>query len=261
MSSAWPRPGERHPRYAFTGFSSQRPRTTYLPACARSRWTPKCAVAIVFERTQVSFAVLRDAAHVVHNVSIRGWSPVGDCRYARTHVRSGGSARYPACRVRQRAGPRPGAGRDAAELWAAFDRVERLAAAGKTLLARRLADTHQPDETGTKTAAEALARRGGTSLGAARDALETSTRLRDLPQVEAAVRRGELSRATAAKNPTTRMPLTRSLSWPTAPVVCQSRLRKELSPVTLRVRDPSPTRPLSTACLPHRRSPEVSSEL
>src|SRR5918994_1211779 len=90
------------------------------------------------------------------------------------------------------------AGRDAAELWAAFDRVERLAAAGKTLLARRLADTHQPDETGTKTAAEALARRGGTSLGAARDALETSTRLRDLPQVEAAVRRGDLSGAQAA---------------------------------------------------------------
>jgi hypothetical protein len=83
-------------------------------------------------------------------------------------------------------------------LWAAFDRVERLAAAGKTLLARRLADTHQPDETGTKTAAEALARRGGTSLGAARDALETSTRLRDLPQVEAAVRRGDLSGAQAA---------------------------------------------------------------
>src|SRR5918994_3763329 len=84
------------------------------------------------------------------------------------------------------------AGRDAAELWAAFDRVERLAAAGKTLLARRLADTHQPDETGTKTAAEALARRGGTSVGAARDALETSTGLHDVPQVEAAMRRGDL---------------------------------------------------------------------
>src|ERR687897_80624 len=87
------------------------------------------------------------------------------------------------------------AGRDAAELWAAFDRVERLAAAGKTLLARRLADTHQPDETGTKTAAEALARRGGTSLGAARDALETSTGLHDVPQVEAAMRRGGMCAA------------------------------------------------------------------
>jgi hypothetical protein len=89
-------------------------------------------------------------------------------------------------------------GAHARELWAAFDRVERLGAAGKTLLARRLGDVHQADRAGVKTAAEALARLGGTTTGVARDALETSKRLADLPGVQAAVRRGELSTTQAA---------------------------------------------------------------
>jgi hypothetical protein len=84
------------------------------------------------------------------------------------------------------------------ELWAAFDRVERLGAAGKTLLARRLVDVHQADRAGVKTAAEVLARIGGTTTGVARDALETSKRLADLPGVQAAVRRGDLSTTQAA---------------------------------------------------------------
>jgi hypothetical protein len=86
----------------------------------------------------------------------------------------------------------------AGEMWAALDRIERLAAGGKTLLARRLADAHAPDRVGVKTAAEDLARRGGTTVGAARDALDTSSRLSDLPRVDAAVRRGDLSPAQAA---------------------------------------------------------------
>jgi Domain of unknown function (DUF222) len=86
----------------------------------------------------------------------------------------------------------------ATELWARLDRVERLAAAGKTLLARRLAQTHRPEKAGAKTAAEELARRSGTSTGAARDALDTSARLPEQPAVEQAVRRGELSLAQAA---------------------------------------------------------------
>ena len=32
--------------------------------------------------------------------------------------------------------------------WAEFDRIERLAAAGKTLLARRVAATHRADRSG-----------------------------------------------------------------------------------------------------------------
>ncbi|HET6729590.1 MAG TPA: DUF222 domain-containing protein, partial [Jiangellaceae bacterium] len=86
----------------------------------------------------------------------------------------------------------------AGELWAALDRVERLAAAGKMLLARRLGETHVPHQAGVKTAAEALARRSGTTVGSARNALDTSARLPQLPRVEAAVRRGDLSTAQAA---------------------------------------------------------------
>jgi len=89
-------------------------------------------------------------------------------------------------------------GSHAGDLWDALNRVERLAAAGKTLLARRVADTHRPDRAGARSAAEALARRAGTTVGAAQDAVDTSARLADLPQVAAAVRRGDLSPAQAA---------------------------------------------------------------
>jgi hypothetical protein len=73
-----------------------------------------------------------------------------------------------------------------------------LCAAGKTLLARRVAQTHRPDTAGAKTAAEHLARRAGTSTGVATDALDTSARLPRQPAVEQALRRGELSAAQAA---------------------------------------------------------------
>jgi hypothetical protein len=86
----------------------------------------------------------------------------------------------------------------ARELWAVLDRSERLCAAGKTLLARRLAQTHRPEQAGAKTAVEELARRSGTSTGAARDALDTSARLPEQPGVAGALRRGEVSLAQAA---------------------------------------------------------------
>jgi hypothetical protein len=89
-------------------------------------------------------------------------------------------------------------GSAASDLWGLLDASERLCAAGKTLLARRLAQTHRPETAGVKTAAEELARRSGTSTGAARDALDTSARLPEQPAVEQAVRRGELSLAQAA---------------------------------------------------------------
>ena len=89
-------------------------------------------------------------------------------------------------------------GETAQSWWYALDRVERLAAGGKTLLARRLAATHSPSRSRQKSAADAMARDAGTSLGAAKDALNTSERLPELNKVEAAVRRGELSPAQAA---------------------------------------------------------------
>jgi len=50
---------------------------------------------------------------------------------------------------------------------------------------------------GDRSAEEHLARKAGTSRGAARSEWATSKRLRRLPNTEAALRRGELSRAQA----------------------------------------------------------------
>ncbi len=88
-------------------------------------------------------------------------------------------------------------GSAARELWSAFDRAERLCAAGKMLLARRVAATHQRSG-GSRSAAEELARRGGTSAGQAAESVETSQRLPDQQPVEAALRRGQLSLPQAA---------------------------------------------------------------
>jgi Domain of unknown function (DUF222) len=89
-------------------------------------------------------------------------------------------------------------GLTARELWGEFDRIERLGSAGKTLLARRVAATHDRDRAGSRTAAELLARRAGTSTTAAKEALDTSNRLSELPGVAGALRSGELSPAQAA---------------------------------------------------------------
>jgi len=89
-------------------------------------------------------------------------------------------------------------GPTAGELWAEFDRIERLGSAGKTLLARRIAATHDRDRAGSRTAAESLARQAGTSTAAAKEALDTSNRLTELPGVAGALRNGELSPAQAA---------------------------------------------------------------
>ena len=88
-------------------------------------------------------------------------------------------------------------GLTARELWGEFDRIERLGSAGKTLLARRIAATHDRDSAGSRTAAESLARRAGTSTTAAKEALDTSNRLTELPNVASALRNGELSPAQA----------------------------------------------------------------
>ena len=87
---------------------------------------------------------------------------------------------------------------DAPAMWQAFDGIERLAAAAKTLLAGRVEESRTWARAGDRSAAEYLARQSGTSVGAARGGLETSRRLRALPATEAAVRRGELSPAQAA---------------------------------------------------------------
>jgi Domain of unknown function (DUF222) len=91
----------------------------------------------------------------------------------------------------------------ARDLWRVLDGAERLCAAGKTLLASRIAATHQASN-GTRSAAEELARSAGGSTGQAKDSIETSKRLPKQPAVEAALRRGELStqQATAISSAT-----------------------------------------------------------
>lgn len=80
-------------------------------------------------------------------------------------------------------------------MWQAFDGVERLATAAKTLLAERVDESRVWTRAGDRSAAEYLARTSGSSVGVARSGLETAKRLRRLPATEAAVRRGALSRA------------------------------------------------------------------
>lgn len=86
---------------------------------------------------------------------------------------------------------------EAAAMWQAFDGIERLAASAKTLLAARVAESDVWQRAGDRSAPEYLARRSGSSLGAARSSLETSKRIRTLPHTRSAMRRGELSRAQA----------------------------------------------------------------
>jgi len=86
---------------------------------------------------------------------------------------------------------------DAPGMWQAYDAIERLAAGAKTLLAARVEESGVADRAGDRGTAEYLARKSGSSLGAARASLEASKNVADLPQTTAALRRGELSRPQA----------------------------------------------------------------
>jgi Domain of unknown function (DUF222) len=86
---------------------------------------------------------------------------------------------------------------EAPEIWDTYDEIERCTVAAKTLLAARVEESRTWARAGDRSAAEYMARKAGSSVGAARNCLETSKRLRRLPATEAAVRRGELSRAQA----------------------------------------------------------------
>jgi hypothetical protein len=86
---------------------------------------------------------------------------------------------------------------EAPAVWQAFDAIERLAASAKTLLAARVDESRVWQRAGDRSAPEYLARKSGSSLGAARSSLETSKRVRMLPHTRSAMRRGELSRTQA----------------------------------------------------------------
>ena len=86
---------------------------------------------------------------------------------------------------------------EAADMWAAFDAIERQAAAAKTLLAARVDESRAWARAGDRSVEEHLARKAGSSQGAARRSLACSKRLQAMPATEAALRRGELSQAQA----------------------------------------------------------------
>lgn len=98
------------------------------------------------------------------------------------------------------------AGFDAALVTAADAQriVEDATAAGNMLATvvamagRRVSETELWRSQGDRSAAHHLARVAGTSVGKAREALDTAGRFGDLPAVEAAARRGELSPAQVA---------------------------------------------------------------
>ena len=71
--------------------------------------------------------------------------------------------------------------------------IEKMAATVKALAAARVARTDLWRRGGDRSAAHELARRTGTSVGQAAQALETGKRLDALPDTAAAARRGELS--------------------------------------------------------------------
>jgi hypothetical protein len=82
---------------------------------------------------------------------------------------------------------------EAERLVGEFATIEHVAAAGKALCARRVADSGRWRQAGERSEAEWLARKTGDSVGAARAALETAAKVRELPATDAAFRGGELS--------------------------------------------------------------------
>ena len=76
--------------------------------------------------------------------------------------------------------------------------IERMASTIKGLAGARWAETGGWKDAGDRSAAHHLARRNGTSVAQAAEALETARRLTRLPALAAAARRGELSAQQAA---------------------------------------------------------------
>ncbi|MDA8294554.1 MAG: DUF222 domain-containing protein, partial [Actinomycetota bacterium] len=89
-------------------------------------------------------------------------------------------------------------GSDAACLLGWFAEVEKLAAGGRILLARRVEVSNVWRRTGHRSAAAHIAEATGTGLGPAIDTLETARRLPALPATDQALRQGRLSQAQAA---------------------------------------------------------------
>jgi hypothetical protein len=95
--------------------------------------------------------------------------------------------------------PRALEGRYAAELFNDAARAERLCAAIKSRLARRVEETKVWREGGHRSAAHWVADATGATVGAAARTLETARALEQLPEIDAAFRSGQLSDVQAAE--------------------------------------------------------------
>jgi hypothetical protein len=84
-------------------------------------------------------------------------------------------------------------GTDAARILEAFAEIERLAAGGKLLSARRVESSNVWRRKGHRSAAAHVAEATGSGLGPAITALEAARQLGSLPTTEDAVRKGRLS--------------------------------------------------------------------
>jgi hypothetical protein len=105
-------------------------------------------------------------------------------------------------------------GPDALRLLEVFTEIERLGAAGRTLVAKRVEESNVWRASGERSAAHFIAHKTGTSVGRTQAALETAERLRELPATAEAFRAGTLSEpqaeaiaSVAALNPNEERPL------------------------------------------------------
>jgi hypothetical protein len=122
-----------------------------------------------------------------------------------------------------------------------LDRIERLAWAGKTLLAPTVAAGHAGQGGGGRTGTDALARHAGTGSGAARDQLATGHALDGLPALAAALRGGHLSatQATLIAAAATADPAAQHRLLALAPQLSVAELRAECARVRAAA-DPDP---------------------
>ena len=88
-------------------------------------------------------------------------------------------------------------GSDASRLMAVFERGEKLCAAAKAMLAARASETQEWSRAGARSAEEWLAGRWGVASSTAKSALKTANTASKRPELEEAMRGGELSPAQA----------------------------------------------------------------
>src|SRR6185503_4611387 len=99
-------------------------------------------------------------------------------------------------------------GDDALALLGDFTEAERIAAAGRIAMAKRVEESNVWRASGERSAAHFLANKTGTTVGKTQAALETAARLEQLPATAEAFRTGKLSEVqveavagAAARNP------------------------------------------------------------